>query len=217
MKEYQASRTGMDAEFCDKILNAIDLTCITLEGGWNASRYPKSFKAASYALDVLSGRKAADEEAAEWSYQCGRSVFDAPYFAFDGVKDMLIKYRSLGYRLIMYSKGDIEVQRNKVTMNDFDKIFGWESIHIVEKKNGEKLQQILDIHKIKDVKQCVMIGDSAKDDVGSAIEVGMDSVLVHNDNNTKWAYEDTKHAPTYHIGKVTDITTVLPGVRQEIA
>lgn len=211
---YQAARTGHSEEFCLELLKKIDITFTSTPEGFSKNRFPRAFAAASSTLDIMMGLPVNDE-AAQHSWYIGDSVFNEPYPLFDGVFDMLTDYRNAGYRLFLLTKGDYSVQISKVVRNKLDDIFAPGHIYVVPKKTGRELGQVVKDHNLV-LEETVMIGDSLRDDIGSAKELGMASVLVEDATGT-WDYENQKHEPTCFIKKVTELPTIIPVTRSFVS
>jgi putative hydrolase of the HAD superfamily len=207
---YQHFRTGLDEKVCKDVLKNIDLTSIVLPGSFNRERFPRSFRAASYVLDTILGRE-LDQRAAYISYSIGDSVFDAPYILFEGVYDMLAAYQNSGFQLFLFTKGDQTVQREKILRNSLEQFFPDPNVMIVDRKHGGLLSNIVAERELTP-DETIVVGDSLRDDVGSAHQAGLHSVWVQKTANKSWAYENTEnhlHA-TYVIDYVTKLPTVIP-------
>ena len=207
-KLFQEERTGIPAEIVDKMLNDFDLSCTKLPNAFNKERYPRSFAAISAALDIING-KMPSGMAAEHSFEIGNSVFTADYAMFNGVQDMLVRYKMAGFRLFLCTKGDLEVQEYKISKHCLRDIFPSENIYIVPKKTGEVVTGIMLDHQL-DPTETIFIGDSVKDDIGSAHEAGIKAVHIGNPNKPVWAYDDGKNVPDFTLEKVTALPTIIP-------
>lgn len=74
------------------------------------------------------------------------------------------------------------------------------------KPSAEPLKHICEAWGI-DPRQCIMVGDGA-DDLTSAREAGMDSILLCNDENQSLV---ESHLPTYVVRDLSDIITLVQG------
>lgn len=182
-------RTGVKQEVVEKILGGVDLACMGLDDGFGKERFPRSFAATSAVLDIIRG-KPVDEIACDRAFVIGDSVFRAEYPIIEGAEEVLEEYKAKGYNLFLYTKGDYGVQQRKIDIHRLDRFFDMENTYIVGKKGGEQIQKIIDDHNlIKE--ETVLIGDSMRDDIRSANEVGIDSVHVWDIARRKWDYEST--------------------------
>lgn len=204
---YSHKRTGLPTEFISKLLNDIDVACTVLPDGFSKYRFPRSFAATSTVLDVISGNK-IDEDAAEYSYFIGESVFHAEYEPFDNAIETLKLYKDAGLNLFMCTKGDYEIQNRKLDKHKLYSIFRGDRIYIVPKKTPSVIRNIL-VDNDLNAHETIMIGDSIRDDVGSACEAGIDAVHVTCVDNS-WAYENTNHSPTYTIKTISELPKIIP-------
>lgn len=207
--QFSYERTGLPPAMIETLLNDIDLSCTALPNGFNRERYPRSFRAASNVLDIIRGVP-VDATAGDKSFEIGDSVFSAPYEMFDGARDVLTKYKSTGHRLFMCTKGDDEVQQRKIDIHSLTDLFESPRIYIVGKKTPETVQKILSDHQL--IKEStVFIGDSLRDDVGSAIKAGIDSVWINKPDRHVWAYENNQdHRPTHILERITELPSIIP-------
>jgi putative hydrolase of the HAD superfamily len=205
--KFSTERTGIQKDVISKILDGIDVACTNLPTGFGKERFPRSFAAASAALDIIQGNP-VNELAAEQSYMIGEEVFSADYPLYKGVVKMLTRYKAGGHQLFLCTKGDYTIQHSKIVLNGLDKIFDPGCIYIVPKKNGLAIERILLDHQL-DPTDTVMIGDSIRDDIGAAHEAGILGIWVENQNKRVWAYEDKNHTPDHIIPMVTDLPHVI--------
>jgi FMN phosphatase YigB (HAD superfamily) len=208
--KYQSNRTGHTEEFCLNLLRSIDVTFTSTPEGFSKNRFPRAFAAASSTLDIMMGNP-IDDNAAQHSWYIGDSVFNEPYDLFDGVYDMLSLYRDAGYNMFLLTKGDYQVQIGKVVRNGLDEIFERDKIYVVPHKTSAEFAQLMKDHSLL-ASETLVIGDSLRDDIGSARLLGIDTVLVEDATGT-WAYETQKHEPTHFIKKVTELPTIVPVIR----
>lgn len=197
---------GVKAVLASKILADLDVTSTKLDEGFSRKRYPRSFRAASYAMDAIFGCT-IDYELAEQMNFIAEAVFEAPYTLYPGVWTSLMRYKNHGWRLILITKGDQEVQRRKIVVNHLDKIFEAEDIYIVEKKSESILEDILYKAGI-DTEHTYMVGDSMKDDIGPALALGLTTIHIDS-RNSKWGYEDIEHTPHHILRSVARLPSVL--------
>lgn len=205
--EFSYGRTGIAKDIIINILNGIDVACTNLPQGFGKERFPRSFAATSAALDLIRGKE-VDDRAAEQSYMIGEEVFVADYPLYDGVLNMLKRYKSGGHNLFLCTKGDFYVQNRKIELNELDTIFDRANIYIVPKKDGLAIERILLDHQL-DPTETVIIGDSIRDDIGAGHEAGIKTIWINNESKVAWAYEDRNHTPDYIIKKVTDLPSLI--------
>jgi putative hydrolase of the HAD superfamily len=204
--EMQEDRTGISAESCIRIMNAIDLESIKLANGFNKERYPESYRATSYALDSLSGY-APNSQAAGRSYRFGMKVFNPEnYPLFPGVLNFLDELVGSGANIALYTKGDIDVQAGKIKFNNLRAVFDDRNIHIVPRKSPGILDNIMSLHGFT-VEDTLVVGDSMRDEISNAVYLGVDCAWVHDESKDKWhQYETaTELIPTYTVKSILDL------------
>jgi hypothetical protein len=97
--------------------------------------------------------------------------------------------------MFILTKGDDKVQRDKITLNKLEELFGWSNIHIVDRKGEAEMREVLAAHHLNP-NETIMIGDSLKDDIGSALKCGMDCMHIEL-GGIEWDYNKTTDRPTY--------------------
>jgi putative hydrolase of the HAD superfamily len=202
----QSARSGISKEVCRKILDSIDLCCTELPDGFNSERFPRSFEAASMVLDVVRN-VGIDFVAAHDSYDIGNSVFAADYPLFDGVRETLSLYRNSGFNLFLYSKGDPKVQWPKVYKNNLLEYFDKDNIYFVGKKTQVEVEMILNMNDLV-TEETVMVGDSLRDDIGSAHAAGLKAIHL-TAMKPSWKYENGNNKPDYSIAHFRDLPNII--------
>lgn len=198
---------GLQPGIALSMLKAIDLECTKLPNAFARDRFPRSFDAAYAALAIAVGRPISQNRRAKVR-QIGDAVFDAPYTAYRGIKTVLRQYRAAGWRLVLCSKGDNEVQLRKLRINNLDQFFTPSTTYITLKKSADLLRTILEEQEA-DLARTWYVGDSMRDDIGPALEVGIGAIRVAG--TTKgWAYENENHSPTLEIADVNELVSWLP-------
>jgi FMN phosphatase YigB (HAD superfamily) len=204
--DYQVTRTKLPRAVIEKLLGGIDVACTGLPDGFSRHRLPRSFSAASAALDIIRNLD-VDERASLDSFMLGDAVFSAAYTPYDGAIELLRLYKQAGYHLVCCTKGDYSVQDKKLSDHGLWDIF--ENVYIVPKKLPETMLTIINDLDLEP-STTVMIGDSIKDDIGMATSNYMDSVWLNHSHIKKWAYEDTENKPTHTIDKLSDLVSIIP-------
>jgi putative hydrolase of the HAD superfamily len=202
---YSSERTHIPSDVIERILNDIDLACTTLPDAFGKERFPRSFAAVSSALDIIMGN-VVDEEAAEHSYMIGHSVFDAEYPLYENTTEVLTGLKQ-DYKLILYTKGDYDIQMKKIERNNLLDFFSLDRIYIVGQKTPDTLYPAFLDHNLLPP-DAIYVGDSMKDDIKTASQMGICSVLMLH-NRSKWAYEDEYVAPDHRINSIEELPELL--------
>lgn len=209
----QSERTGISNGVCRKILDSIDLCCTELPDGFNSERFPRSFEAASIVLDIVRN-VGIDFVAARRSYEIGESVFAAEYPLFEGVEETLQLYQDSGFNLFLYSKGDPKVQWPKFNKNGLMKYFTKSHVHFVPKKTKEEMEHIIN-HHFLDKAETIVIGDSIRDDIGSAHAAGLMAIHL-TAMKPSWKYENGQNTPDFAIEHFRELPTIIDPQSREI-
>lgn len=206
--DMMSLETGIPQGTAIEILKSIDLENLKMKGVIK-KRYPQSFVAACAAIEVIM-EKPHSKSRARKAWSIGNGVFKAPYPLYDGVYSALELIKSNGYAMFLCTKGDSQVQLRKIVRNKLRNIFPESHIYIDATKEAEHFCKIIKDHGL-DPRYTINVGDSLKDDVGVAKQVGIKSVHVTGQQVT-WGYEDKSYNPDYSIHDITE----LPGLLDDI-
>lgn len=199
-------KTGIPQDIAQGILEAIDAQSIKIDG-FGRSRFPKSFQAASVAVDVLTGHP-INSTRAKKAWSIGDSVFTAPYTLYPGALEALVKAKAMGFDLFLCTKGDSQVQLRKITKNKLNTVFPKGHIYIDVIKNHTHFTKIVQTHALDPLKT-IVVGDSIKDDIGSANKAGLMSIFVSGQAVGGWTYENESYTPTHKINTINELVDLL--------
>jgi FMN phosphatase YigB (HAD superfamily) len=202
-------KTGISQDIALGILEALDAQSIKIDG-FGRSRFPKSFQAASVAIDVLMGKEPSKTRAKK-AWSLGNSVFTAPYTLYDDAFSALEEIKGMGFEMFICTKGDPQVQAKKIRINKLHTIFPESHIYIDTVKNSTHFLRIIKEHNLFPP-DTVVVGDSLKDDIGSAHKASLRSVHVSGQSVHGWSYEDENHTPTWTIERMGQLPALLLGI-----
>lgn len=186
--EYLSAITGLSVTVCEKLINDVDLAATSLPGSFSADRLPRAFEAATMAACHIAAHLRPDvvpynrHMLEMWTI--GNSVFSAPYEEYPGVKETLQYLKNEGWLLVLYTKGDSTVQKQKIDKHGYASVF--DHCVITLTKTEQVLSDVatkLDIN----VSDSWSVGDSLKDDIAPAKALGFKT--VHVTPKTTWAYD----------------------------
>lgn len=201
-----AARTNLPEAFVRELVQTIDYESAKLHDGFNSTRFPRSFNAASLALDVIVGHP-ANVALAKQEEVLAALVFSAPYRPYPGALEALKAMRAAGYRIALVSKGDATIQHSKIAKHKLYDVFGYENIFVVPSKTIPTYQHILGTLEADPAKSW-MIGDSLKDDIHPANELGLTTVHI-TDSHDPWRWEDQKAQATHTANTVAELVQHL--------
>ncbi len=196
--------TGLDHEFCRKMIQTIDVLAASLPDGWNTWRMPAAYGAAMHALHALAGKHATVAVVAQ-AQQLAEEVFRAPYTPYPGVYEMLDRYKAGGWQLVLCTKGDDTLQNQKIDKHRLRRYF--DHIFVVPRKGADVLATIIAATDL-DPSLSWYVGDSPKDDIGPAKECGLMTVEIANGEG-RWLYEDAGHVGHWEITEITQVMDVI--------
>lgn len=205
---YLAEHTGLAHEACLAIMAQTDLAACALPNAFKSDRYPRSFAAAAMAAcHIAAPTRPQLVPYATHMYameQIGRSVFDAPYVEYPGVKPMLEQLRADGWTLILFTKGDSEVQTRKINLHGYPRYF--DHCIVTLEKSTAHVQRLIRDFDI-DPAQSFYAGDSMKDDILPAKAAGLKA--IHVTPKTHWAYDNEATEPDATVALAADVPSVL--------
>lgn len=206
--EYLATVTGIAKDAARKMIEAVDLAAVSLPGSFSADRMPNSFEAAaSAACHIAYHQKpnlAPFFNHMNAMREIGRSVFDAPYEQFPGVVNALTELKSQGWKMVLLTKGDTEVQQRKIAMHKYDQLFDIRVITLT--KNVDVLRSVCDKFGINP-SESWSIGDSVKDDISPAKELGFRTIRVKD--HTPWAYDTGTETADFTVDTFAEVLNLI--------
>lgn len=153
------------------------------KNGLHSSLYTQSLVATYRYFCRRFGRRLKGSEINQID-KIGQSVFQRKVKPFPYMYEILEILQEDGHQLYLFTGGDEENQRRKITQLGLTDYFE-DRIFIFEHKNTDGLQQIL--NKINTDKKTIwMIGNSLKTDIKPAIELGINS--IHIPAEIEWSY-----------------------------
>lgn len=213
---YISSITGIAQDAAFKMLEAIDLAAVSLPGSFSADRFPNSFAAtAMAACSVAVHQKPGLVPFYQHSnamHDIGQAVFEAPYEEFPGVRHALTELKSQGWRMVLLTKGDTQVQQRKINLHGYENIFDVRVITLT--KNVDVLRSVCEKFSIIP-SQSWSIGDSVKDDIQPAKALGFRTIRVKD--HTPWAYDTGTEQADFTVDSFAEVTNILSARAEEAA
>ncbi|MFD2670282.1 HAD family hydrolase [Marinicrinis sediminis] len=160
--------------------------------GFLKERFPESLVETYHYFAGVTGRAVQTEEE-HALMELGFRVYDQQFEAYPHMEDVLTELEEAGHRLYLYTGGVPEVQYVKIKQQELERFFE-DRIFIVQHKNIEALQSILDRHDLEP-SDCWMIGNSLRTDIAPALEAGMHA--VHLARSSEWQFNviEIEHEP----------------------
>ena len=204
---------GSTAVHRSYVIESIDLADKALI----ATRGVKGFKLERFGDAILQGAQFAERISGRACVPTPNAlriaalntIMSAPYTPLPRAIDTLLTYRRAGWRLMIWSKGEDWLQREKIDKNGLGAFFDPLDIVIVPVKTPDRLRAMVDQYRL-DPQLTVMVGDSYRDEIQAALAVGMHAVHIAGDYGPP-GYEvaDAQHARSITgIGELVNVLSV---------
>jgi putative hydrolase of the HAD superfamily len=141
-------------------------------------------------LEEVTGRptSAADRERI---LALGQTVRNMPIEYLPGVRETLPLLKE-HHRLILFTKGDFNEQRDKVQRSGASAYF--HHLEITSEKNPEDYHRLVDGYRLER-DETWMVGNSPRSDVNPALDVGLGAVYIPHPNTWSLEHEDVRPRP----------------------
>ena len=158
------------------------------------------------AMEVSGGKVPAAR--LEHILKTAKSLLEIPATPLPGVPGALERLRSSGrYRLVLFTKGDLLDQQNKIMRSGLSRFF--DSTVIVSDKGRKEYLDLCDSEGIAPA-QLLMIGNSFKSDIRPVVELGGSG--IHIPFHTMWKHEEAEEFDSpdiVRLEKFGDVPQVL--------
>lgn len=154
------------------------------------------------ALDADRANAFYESDAPLKLIQFTADVYDAPYTIYSDVVDTLKMLKSKGYSLYVVTKGDFYGQSKKAA--NMPPVF--DGLFVLPHKSKYTWNGVLETSQL-DRFSTVVVGDSVKDDINPALEVGLKAIRV-NRENTVWV-GDPEVKPKVDVPEIKDFSELL--------
>lgn len=128
-----------------------------------------------------------------------------PLVLLPSVLDTLGRMHQAGKRMLVYTMGEEDHQRDKFSRSGIADFF--DDIVIVPVKTEDTMKQLLAVSDVSPEKAC-MIGNSPRSDINPAIGCGVNALYVKR--SITWQAEQTDFAEPGLVTTVTSISEILP-------
>ena len=158
------------------------------------------------AMEVSGGKVSAAK--LDHILKSAKSLLEIPATPLPGVAETLEELRKSGrYRLVLFTKGDLLDQRNKIGRSGLAQFFN-DTVIVCDK--GRK--EYLDLCCSEGItpEQLLMIGNSFKSDIRPVVELGGSG--IHIPFHTMWKHEEAEEFDSpdiVRLDKFSDVARVL--------
>ena len=154
------------------------------------------------ALRVAGDHLSAEELSDLLSHS--KSLLHLPATPLPGVEETLKRLQAWPYRLVVFTKGELQDQENKLHRSGLAKYFS--HIEITSDKTETEFQQLcehLDIYP----SQLFMIGNSLKSDIAPALNIGASA--IHIPFHVTWQLEHSEDIEHERLIKISHFNEIL--------
>jgi putative hydrolase of the HAD superfamily len=126
-----------------------------------------------------------------------------PYVAFPGVKQALENLAAAGHELRIITAGEEMIQRNKIVGANLSTWFSPDRVHVSPWPKKALMAEVIEGRE----GPCAMIGDSKRNDIAPALEIGILAIWVPS--NLRWSFSDPAVKPHHTIESVKDLPALM--------
>jgi len=133
----------------------------------------------------------------------GNSVFQRNPLLLDNADYILEQLRPF-YKLVLATKGDLEVQKSKIEHSGLKDCF--HEIYILDHKTDKEIRQVIIKSKLE-VSKSWAVGNSLKSDIKPAMQAGLKAIWIPHTET--WAYENDTEPNSSNFYKVSSLSQIL--------
>ena len=136
-----------------------------------------------------------------------KSLLHLPATPLPGVEDTLERLQAWPFRLVVFTKGELQDQENKLQRSGLGRYFS--HVEITSNKTEREFQQLCEHLDILP-SQLLMVGNSLKSDIAPALAIGASA--IHIPFHVTWQlehFEDITHERLVKITHFSEILTTL--------
>lgn len=139
--------------------------------------------------------------------QMGKDLLHFPALPLPGVEETLSEIRKLGMPMILFTKGELQDQENKLRRSGLAGYF--DDVVITSNKSEKEFRELCERLDMKPA-ELVMIGNSFKSDIAPAVAVGMKA--IHIPFYVTWqleTFEEFEHENVIKLNEFRDIMGLI--------
>lgn len=194
LSEYTTAKEASEALFRTECANMPSL-------GYGA----KAFTISLIETALKVSGEAIDGKSLAKILGAGKSVLEMPCTPLPGVEDTLAKLRAEGrYRMVLFTKGDLLDQQNKISKSGLGKYFS--HIEITSKKTTKEYIELCRKMDITE-NELLMVGNSFKSDIEPVLMIG--GCGIHIPFEHTWQHEKTDEYEHDNLVRITSFSELL--------
>lgn len=192
---------GFDCKEVEEFFDKTDLANV-VKFGFTKKRFPTSMAETYRAFcEQYNYKNETDTELRLTTI--GSGVFQRKPILLDDA-EYVLKELKPHYELILATKGDSEVQKDKISHSGLASHF--HRIYILDHKTETELRNIVNENKFN-ISKSWAIGNSLKSDINPALNIGLKAIWIPY--HYTWAYEEAEpqESPNFH--KASSLKEIL--------
>ncbi len=178
------TREGFDPHDAEETMSTVERERVP-EVGYAPEEFARSLVVTYERLCQQHGCL-VDHAVAEAVFEIGMTVVDYPIVLLEGVEETLERLDGR-YRLLLLTKGDQDVQRQKLVRSGLDQYF--DAVHVVAEKDADVFRDLVAGYDLRP-ERTWMVGNSPRSDINPAVEAGIGAVYVPHPNTWTLEVED---------------------------
>lgn len=176
---------------------------------FSKARFPTSMSDTYQALS-RDYNKTVDKNIKKRMESIGYSAFEKKPRVFNGVTEVLRTLRATKFKIILATKGDQEVQEEKISFSNLRSYFDY--IYIFPEKGERDLRRIVNECNL-DPKVSWSIGNSLRSDINPALKIGMRAIWIPR---RTWGFEEEQPFDKQRLFKARSIKEVPRILKSQI-
>ncbi|MBP5523680.1 MAG: HAD family hydrolase [Bacteroidaceae bacterium] len=133
-----------------------------------------------------------------------KSLLHLPATPLPEVEETLQRLQAYPYRLVVFTKGELQDQENKLRRSGLSKYFS--HVEITSNKTEEEFQQLCEQLGILP-NELLMVGNSLKSDIAPALTIG--AWAVHIPFHVTWQLEHSEDIQHERLTKITHFNEII--------
>jgi len=198
---HEMADLGFNYKEVEEFFNKTDLANVA-KFGFTKKRFPTSMAETYRAFCKRYSYKNENDTERKLT-TIGNGVFQRKPILL-GHADSVLKKLQPHYKLILATKGDLEVQKAKISHSGLGSFF--ERIYILEHKTEREMQRIVDENQL-DIGRSWKIGNSLKSDINPALNIGLKAIWIPY--HYTWAYEEAETQESSNFHKASSLEEAL--------
>jgi putative hydrolase of the HAD superfamily len=151
----------------------------------------------------VGGSHLSDKELSELLAH-SKSLLHLPATPLPEVEATLLRLQAYPYRLVVFTKGELQDQENKLQRSRLARYFS--HVEITSNKTETEFQQLCEHLEIMP-NQLLMVGNSLKSDIAPALNIG--AWAIHIPFHVTWQLEHSEDIEHERLIKITHFNEIL--------